>query len=470
MIEFEVSNLYTHVKAPREELRVLHELLAIKVPSYYFSKRYRIGQWDGKRKFFNLLTKTFYTGLTRFVTEELEKQNIRWSLVDKRVRPPNQNNPLILNGITLRPYQSMAVDLAVSATRGIIASPTNSGKTEIACGIIKVLGLPANFLTHRLALLHQTKERFEQRLGIEVGIVGGGERDIKDVNLLSVQTIQRKLDDPEIKELLARTPIVFSDECHRISGKTWEKTLQKCGAYFRYGLSATALLRDDISNMIVLGLLGNEITTVTPQELIAYGFSAVPTVYLFDIAGPTISKHNSFDIAYDQGIVNHTYRNSLIVSTAKRFVGLGKSVFIMVNRIAHGNLLKEMLQAVEINAPFISGEEDQAWTGEVLKAFDNKRIPCVVSSSISDEGIDVPGMDVLILGVGNKSAVKTIQRVGRSVRKKKVGENVVTIVDFMDRHNFYLKNHSIARCKVYLSLDIKLYEVMDVDWKVITEV
>jgi hypothetical protein len=75
-------------------------------------------------------------------------------------------------------------------------------------------------------------------------------------------------------------------------------------------------------------------------------------------------------------------------------------------------------------------------------------------------------MDVLILGVGNKSALKTIQRVGRGLRKKDVGENVVKIIDFLDRCSPYLYRHSMARLRVYVGMDLKTYEVLDRDWNV----
>jgi superfamily II DNA or RNA helicase len=75
-------------------------------------------------------------------------------------------------------------------------------------------------------------------------------------------------------------------------------------------------------------------------------------------------------------------------------------------------------------------------------------------------------MDVLILGVGNKSALKTIQRVGRGLRKKDVGENVVKIIDFVDRCSPYLYRHSISRLRVYVGMDLKMYEVLDRDLNV----
>ena len=128
MIQFELGNLYTRVEAPKEELKVLHQFLSVKVPNHYFSRKYRIGQWDGTKKFFNLGSRTLYTGLLDLVRGHLVEQGIQCLVVDKRTPVSSENNPLNLHGITLRPYQTTAIRQAVADTRGIVASPTGSGK------------------------------------------------------------------------------------------------------------------------------------------------------------------------------------------------------------------------------------------------------------------------------------------------------------------------------------------------------
>lgn len=839
MLEFHVNNLYTRIskqKATREELLCLHKLLSVEVKGHYFSPQFRRGLWDGYKRFFNLLTCSFYSGLLGFV---ISKISCPYQVIDERKKIPHKNNSLELNGVTLRDYQIGMVKNAITKERGIISAPPNSGKTEVACGIVQVLGLPANFFTHRLTLLAQTRERISSRLGIKVGIVGGGEEKLEDVNILSVASIYKKLDEPKIMNLLKRTPVVISDECftgntrilidtnisisikdiynsdisyvvsynhgtniiekkkivrkykklihskfylqltvkcgstyrkicctpnhkilsnsvytradelkigdmvkfidtdlgkykickkcgnvirvggprhfhpslghklyrapkqikcrkcditfntrsdfaghhmkehymqtekflkniknaarirgnqifgknnpskdpvilekiiagrkkwwnslpeeeryrfiskfqngafwnffptsleriviefnildleyvgdgkfyrrfkngrsknpdfvyrkerkvieigdtifwhtekdldeikngweeigyeclilktedfsteklknlkgkiekflfnhegqiigikkysakrsnyvynlevednhnyfaegilvsncHHIAAKTWEKCLKLCeNSYYKYGLSATPLLRDDINNMLVRGLLGDEIISITNQELIKTGISALPSVFLLTISGPRIPAYYTFDQAYDDGILNNGPRNQLIISSAKRFLGRNKSVFILVWRIKHGQILKELFASENIEVEFISGEEKTTYIQDVLSRFKSRDLKCVISSTISDEGLDIPEMDVLILGVGFKAPLKTIQRVGRGLRRKTTGENVVSIIDFMDMHNRkYLYKHSFDRLKEYVKMGIEIFEVAGNDW------
>lgn len=472
MLEFHVGNLYTKVSknlATKEELHKIHDILSVRIEGYYFSRKFKRGLWDGYKRFFNLLTCTFYTGLLSQVISQLD--GIPYKVIDDRVPHPHLNVPLSLNGIDLRSYQINMIEEAVKHGRGIISAPPNAGKTEVACGIMQVLGLPTNFFTHRIALLEQTKKRIEKRLGVRVGTVAQGVEDIRDINVLSVASVHKRLDSPSVKELLERTPVVISDEVHHISASTWEKCLKACkGAYYRYGLSATALLRDDISNMVVKGLTGDEIASISNKDLIELGISALPSVYLMSVNNPKIPTHFTFDMAYDEGILFNTYRNELIISSTRRFLEMGKSVFILVWRIPHGELLYNRFRELGVDCEFISGERKTIPISDALERFDNKSLKCLISSTISDEGLDVPAMDVLIIGVGFKAPLKTIQRVGRGLRKKKEGENVVTIVDFVDWHDKrYLLKHSKDRCREYYKMGIQMFEVVDNDWTKIEE-
>lgn len=360
-------------------------------------------------------------------------------------------------------------NITTCKNHNFIVNDIYTHNTEVACGIIQVLGLSTNFFTHRITLMKQTKARMEQRLGVKIGMIGAGIREIEDINVLSVPSIAKNLNDPEIREMLSRSKVVISDECHHIQSKTFESCLKACNtSYYRYGLSATALMRDEISNLIVRGLTGDEIVSVTNKDLIEAGISALPTAYLHYVSEPKIPGHYTFDQAYEKGILNNLERNRFIVMTAKRFVEQGKSVFILVWRIAHGEVLLKMVEDIGLEVEFISGGRDNVH--EALNKFKKKKLRCLISSTISDEGLDVPAMDVLIMGVGFKAPLKTIQRVGRALRKKS-GENVVTIIDFIDAHNKkYLFKHSENRIREYLNMGMEIFEVADESWERITAV
>ena len=48
---------------PIQIANLLSKELSVKVPNYWFSKKYQAGQWDGTQKFFTRPANTFPTGL-----------------------------------------------------------------------------------------------------------------------------------------------------------------------------------------------------------------------------------------------------------------------------------------------------------------------------------------------------------------------------------------------------------------------
>jgi superfamily II DNA or RNA helicase len=477
MLEIHIGNVWSRVvkaKATAEELEAVSKLIRVRQKGYIFSRAWKMGRWDGYKNFFNRGTGTFYTGLLGYIKDNLPELEIHE--IDERAKPEMLHSPVMsdcegfLQGIKLYDFQFKAVLLALQKGRGIIASPVNSGKTVMAAAIIKHLGMEANFVTHRITLLYQTREAFQNMLGIKVGILGDMEEEIEDVNILSVVTLAKRLDD--FKALLKLTPVIFSDECHHVSAKGWTDILKASGAYYRFGLSATPLLRDDISNLTVRGLTGDEIITVTENEMVEAGISARSSVYLYEVEKPKFKSHTRFADIYDQSIVFSEYRNGLVRDFAKMFLDQGKSVMIVVWRLDHGEYLEKMFKEAGIQAEYIKGGSGEVThTRTVLKLFGERKVMCVIATSIIDEGLNIPAMDVMINAVGDKSPLKTTQRPGRGKRKKTFGENVLTIVDFMDfNEKKHLEKHSLSRMKVYAGMGVPIYEVKDREWKEVVKI
>src|SRR5690606_11066169 len=98
----------------------------------------------------------------------------------KAENPPSQDEGILANALTLRPYQAAAVQnlrqsLAGGVARQILCSPTGSGKTEIGMALVKgarAKGRRVAFLCNRVHLVEQTSRRF-RRAGISHGIIQG---------------------------------------------------------------------------------------------------------------------------------------------------------------------------------------------------------------------------------------------------------------------------------------------------------
>ena len=122
---------------------------------------------------------------------------------------------------------------------------------------------------------------------------------------------------------------------------------------------------------------------------------------------------------------------------------------VLVRYIEHGERLEKMIEEeAELKCAFIHGSTDWAKRSRDLEAFKRGDLKILISSSILDEGIDMPDVDVIIIASGGNSTIKALQRVGRGLRKGKTGE--VTVVDFGDAGHPLLLKHSLARMQSYI--------------------
>jgi superfamily II DNA or RNA helicase len=163
----------------------------------------------------------------------------------------------------------------------------------------------------------------------------------------------------------------------------------------------------------------------------------------------------SFRNIYEDYIVNNKLRNEMIVDSCLRLLELGKSVLITVTRLPHGDVLCEMLDKAGVSSvAFIQGEVDGEMRKDLLNKVRKKQLQVLVGSSVADEGVDIPALGSAIMAGGGKSLIKSLQRVGRTLRPYPSAENnekkEAIIVDFYDRIR-YLTGHSKKRMKIYES-------------------
>lgn len=441
----------------------LETRLAIAHPGYWFSPQYKAHIWDGRTHFLKLTPDVhFPTGLLFIVEEFLNEKGFEYEIIDPR--PPIKYSdrmlepvaPDLLNGITLRDYQVRAIEEAVKKRRGVLELPTGSGKTEVAAGIINILDRPTLFLVHTQDLLHQTVDRFTKRLDMPIGIIGDGEYDIeKRCIVATIQSIYARLKSKkpgvklEMVQLLERAEVIFQDEVHHASATTWYSIGQKTlSARFRYGLSGTILKRDEVSNMKMLALYGAPIYTKKTTELIEDGYLSKIQVTILTNSEEVEGKN--WQEIYQKGIVQSEARNRMIIDQAEKAFLAGKRVMILVRMIAHGETLARCLgEQRGVPSHFLSGQSVGTDREDKKAEFNKDGNFVLVASCIYDEGVDLPEINVLIIGTGGASEVKTIQRVGRGLRKKKDG-STLEVIDFKD-HSEYLDKHSADRRAVYES-------------------
>ena len=446
-IIFDCAPIYTSfrcIDASAKEIfrvvQVIQEATQARPDGYNFMPKYRAGLWDGYIR----LTKgsSFPTGLLPLVTDKLREADLPYIQVnnyDTPERDINSITPDMFDGMTLRPYQVDAARLLSGHGRGIANMATNSGKTAVFAAMIKCLSGGALVLVTGKDLLYQHRESLECLLREPVGVVGDGHWRPKRVTVGTIQTLSKHL------ERIAKfdnLDLVVYDECHHIPSKTSQQVMYGIEAPLRYGFSGTPLSHDLLSDLILIGATGPVLTTVTNAQLVDSGISAKPVVRMYTVESDDSMFDASWAEAVDSLIVHNQVRNALIAHAVNG--AESSSTLVLVNRLEHGSLLQELIPG----SVFVNGSSATLERQDALNKLRDGSGTIVIATPIFDEGVDVPAVDLLVLAGGGKSPKKLLQRLGRGMRRKP-GDNILHVIDFVDDTNKFLLDHSLEHAKVY---------------------
>jgi superfamily II DNA or RNA helicase len=494
MIELVAYSSRTFFSGPKKELRRMFHALRLKDKNAYFRQQWllrKVGYFAGTEnkaerekkteklkastefiKFYSLRSHSFASGFLGRVRHRLEREGIDYSCTDKRKSSGNFRRVDALHlhaGVESRAEQVEAVNAVLKRRRGILHYATNAGKTEIAVAITKAVSeqvsrrnaqketttqrsrcsLRCLYLVHRVGLAIQAKERFRKH-GIKATILGGGFKAVpkKGVLVATVQTASKLLyrrDD--LQRFLERCDIVFVDELHVNKAVGCSAIMDRCEAPMRIGLSGTIDKKAKLKYMHYLGMCGPILSEVRNKQLVDLGRSAKPYIRFRTIHEPKVT--GSYMEAYRAGIVRHARRNRMVVRESLRYVEDGKRVLITVARRKHGwILLNRLREEVDFPVQFIQGSDAIWQRDKAVARFVSGKAPILIVSPIFDVGVDLPEMDAAVFAGGGKSWEVTLQRLGRTLRRRK-DKSKVFITDFMDMHNSYLRKHSKRRLRHY---------------------
>jgi|GEM_PF-3006967 len=458
------DNIYAYLSLEDELVPFIEECFKVRAPNYMYTKAFQ--NW---RKYQNLLKKgmtqeqalalcpgKMWDGWISFYSKNADKIRfptgllftrrfgaLRKNFVDKR-NGDAEYGEVRVYGIELRDYQSEAIDICLRAQRGIVAAATNSGKTEIAAGIISAIRKPTLFLVHRANLAFQTAERFKQRLNLDdnyVKVFGAGERDFSVITVATVQSIYTLLKKGIYPSELNQFRIVFADEAHHYQSTAFQYVLRKLPkAFWRFGLTGTPHKNlNDPKWWNFVAYTGDVLVEIKNEALIKRGISAEVEVkfYTFRHKGGFYVNWNAL---FRDLIEENEERNRLIAKLAQESP---PGVFVAVKTIKQGeNLLKLIPEAI-----LLTGQESVSERALKVKEFSEGKIKIIIATNWFNEGMDVPEIKTLINASGGASEIELLQKLGRGLRKKADASKLLYI-DIFDIGNRYLETHSETRTKI----------------------
>lgn len=445
LINIIVWNKYSWIKAPQSVLDSISEYLSYPVKNSHYTT-------SGKEKV-SLLTfkNAFKTGFLKGVMKIVVDSGYEFTIEDKR------NNRFVVEEVitelptgTLRDYQKDSVKAIFPNTRmvwyrGVVNAATNAGKNWIIGCVVKTVQPHSKVMitVHRVELFKQLYE-FLTECGIKVSRYGNYKnkayKELGDVTLCMYTTMAPNITNADVQLFLPTVGTVIVDECHRATAKNYYEVLKAADASCVVYLSGTPFNGEPAHDLNIIGDSGEQLVTITNQDLIEQGVSLKPTVQMYWL--------NEYDSAssYDDEKFNIIMSQQRLDIIRNEILGdLNKVVLISVLTKEHGQHLLNQLIGLPTTVDFIYSDDPDRT--EKLEDYRKGIIKVLITTEVLKEGINIPLVNTLINAAWGKSIVWVKQFVGRLLRDDGIN-TTCTIVDFVDvGHN--TKDQSLVRYALY---------------------
>jgi len=365
----------------------------------------------------------------------------------------------------LREYQEEVIDKAMRLGRGTCVLGTGAGKTFTTAALIenyfRYSPDPDTFkcimLVPDLGLVQQTYEEF-----INCGTTykltkwtGKTKPDFTaNVIIANIGIIQSRFED---NDWIKHIDLLVVDECHKItSGNKISKIVKKIKTPNKYGFTGT-LPEKQIDKWSIIGKLGPVIYEKSSYELRMEDYLANVNVKVLKLNYKDKIRYETQDRYREE--LNFIYESFDRNTFLSKLVGkLPNNTLILVNHIKHGEALMNYLSTLaDKQVYFIRGEVDVEEREKIKGIMEREcNVICVAISAIFSTGVNIKNLHNIVFAAGGKSFVRTVQSIGRGLRKHDSKSKLV-IIDICDNLPYGIK-HNEKRKEIYESEKIRYTE------------
>ncbi len=345
-----------------------------------------------------------------------------------------------------RPYQHEALRAFVDAKRmGVIVLPTGAGKTHVASMIMAKLARSTLVVAPTLDLVRQWTQVLSEAFGAEVGVVGGGEHNVRPITVTTYDSAHVHMEN-----FGNRFGLVIFDECHHLPSGAYRLAAEHCLAPFRLGLTATPEradgLEESLDSLIGRICYRREITELAGDFLAEYQTIRVQVELSSEERIEYETERNIFRTFMarvraqlgargfqgfvmlasrtDEGrraLLAYRRQRELAFSAPAKFQKTGELlelhhqdrtiIFTEDNAACHAVSRQFLVPAITHHT---RGKE----RAEILRLLAEGTYRSVVTSKVLNEGVDVPEANVAIVISGSGSVREHVQRLGRILRPR----------------------------------------------------
>ena len=315
-------------------------------------------------------------------------------------------------------------------------------------------------LVHTNDLAKQWEDRIKAQLTTQSGEVphvtmwGGGKKDDSgQIVIAMIQSLAKERWD-ELHDWGKQFGMCIVDEAHHIPANSFSHVMMAMPARIRLGLTATPDRPDGLSK-ILYWHFGKELTRITTQQLIDEGRVLAPRVK-FQITTWYPDGHMDWPKLVTTMCADEQ-RNQQILGMIDDLVADERQVLVLSDRVQHCIDMAEKVADRGISAAALVGKMSRKRRAETIQAADSKELQVIFATTVADEGLDLPGLDTLILTTPTKAMGRIQQRIGRIMRtaENKKEPLVIDLVDY-SKPLFYLHK---KRAKFYRELGCTVIEI-----------
>ncbi len=352
-------------------------------------------------------------------------------------------------GIQLYDYQRQAVAAWRQADqRGMVVLPTGAGKTVVALEAIKAVSRPTLIVAPTLDLINQWHRRLTEAFDIEVGLIGQGVCDLRELTVITYHSAYRRM-----AEIGGRFGLLVLDEVHHLIAPEWTEIARLAIAPFRLGLTATY---DPRQSDVLNELVGPLAYWKPVRELSGTRLAPYEVIRLsVDLSADERREYEREEAIYQEywrerpdaqlSEKRPDNRLEILLNEQTRDAGARRAIeaWYQMRRIIAGaeaklDLLEELFRrhasdrtvvftaandmAYRVSqlflVPAITHRTNASERKTILRRFESGLYKAVVTSKVLNEGVDMPEAAVAIILGGSGSAREHTQRLGRILRQR----------------------------------------------------
>jgi len=437
----------------------IREHFSVENSNARFARRYN--RFASRRKYIITPTGSCELGLFWEVRQYLIKNQINEeiSITDKLSKAIKVGIDMDLYSnfkFTLREYQEDVIRKAMKLGMGTCVLGTGAGKTFTTAALIENFFRASKdkdtfkclMLVPDLGLVTQTYDEF-LNCGTTYKLTkwtGNDKPDLTaNVIVANIGIIQSRFDD---NDWLKYIDLLVVDEAHKITADNKiSKIVQQIKTSNKFGFTGT-LPEDQLNKWSIIGKLGPIIYEKSSYELRLEKYLTNVSIKILNIKyspKPFFRGQNAYRNELEF-IYNNDRRNTIIKSLVSK---LPTNTLIMVNHIAHGEIVMEYLKTIEgKKAYFIRGEVDVQERERIKQIMERETNVVVVAiSAIFATGVNIKNLHNIIFASGGKSFIRTVQSIGRGLRKHDSKDKLI-IFDIVDNLKYGIA-HGEKRKQIY---------------------